>query len=84
MRIQTEAARILGERGVNPEGKDLDRKRLGRSNLITLIAALNTHANALVGRKSGERSEFSREDLDRIDRDFDMISERAIGEIFDG
>ena len=83
MRIRTEAARILYERRINPEGQDLDRKRLGRSNLIVMKTAIDRQANAAAGRKAGERSEFTRPQLDEIDRNFAMIVERAVQEVFD-
>jgi superfamily II DNA or RNA helicase len=34
VRVKTEAARILHERKINPEGHELDRQKLGRTNLI--------------------------------------------------
>lgn len=84
MRVKTEAARILGERGVNPEGQDLDRKRLGKTNLIVMKSAIDRQVNAAVGRKAGERSEFTRPQLDEIDKDFPAILERAVQEVFSG
>jgi hypothetical protein len=60
MRVRTEAARTLHDRKLNPEGHDLDRQRLGRTNLIVLKAGIDRHVNTAVGRKSGERSDFSR------------------------
>src|SRR5215831_9975948 len=45
MRVRTEAAQILGQRGINPEGHELDRQRLERSNLIVMKAALDRHLN---------------------------------------
>jgi len=83
MRIKTEAARILYERRINPEGHDLDAQRLGRTNLIVLKAAIDRHANTAVGRQARERSEFTRPQLDQIDNDFDAIVEQAVREVFD-
>lgn len=82
MRVQTEAGRILGQRGINPEGRDLDRKRLGRSNFVVLKSAIDRHVNAAVNRKTRERHDFSRAELDQIERDFPNIIERAIQEVF--
>ena len=82
MRVKTEAARILSERGINPEGQDLDRKRLGRTNLIVMKAAIDWQANTAVGRQTGERSDFTRAQLDEIDKDFVAIAERAVQEVF--
>ena len=82
MRVKTEAARILHERKINPEGHDLDRQRLGRTNLIVMKAAIDRHVNTAVGRKAGERSDFTRPQLDQIDRDFAAIVDLAIQEVF--
>jgi len=84
MRVRTEAARILYERGVNPEGRDLDRQRLGRSNLIVMKSAIDRHVNATVGRGTGQRHEFSRAELDQIEQGFTAILAAAINEVFNG
>lgn len=83
MRVRTEAARILRERGVNPEGHDLDQKRLGRSNLIVLKSAIDRHINAAVNHGTGQRSDFNRSELDQIEREFTAIVARATQEVFD-
>ncbi len=82
MRVQTEAGRILGQRGINPEGRELDRKRLGHSNFVVLKSAIDRHVNAAVNRKTRERHDFSRAELDQVERDFPNIIERAIREVF--
>jgi hypothetical protein len=84
MRVMNEAARILHARGVNPEGKDLDRKTFTKTNLIVMKSAIDRHVNAAVGRTIGERSEFSRQQLDQIDKDFAGIVEQAVKEVFGG
>jgi len=56
IRVKTEAARILHERKINPEGHELDpSEKLGRTNLITLKAAIDRHVAVAVGRKLRER-----------------------------
>ena len=45
--------------------------------------AIDDQANKLVGRKSGERGEFTQAELDRIDADFAGIVERATKAVFD-
>jgi len=82
MRVKTEAARILAKRGINPEGQTLDRKKLGRTNLIVMKSAIDRQANAAVGRKVGERSDFTRLQLDEIDSNFAAIVDRAVQEVF--
>lgn len=51
MRIRTEAARILRERGMNPEGHDLDHRRLGQSNFVVLTSTIHRLVNSSVGCK---------------------------------
>ena len=84
MRVKTEAARLLDERNINPEGRDLDRKRLGKSNLIVMKAAIDRLVNGVAGRKSGERSDFTRAQLDQIDAQFGDIVTSAIQEVLGG
>lgn len=84
MRVNTAAARILGERGINPQGRELDRRQFTRTNLVMMVAAINRHANVLVGMGAGQRHEFTREMLDRIDQEFDNIVAAAEAEVFDG
>jgi superfamily II DNA or RNA helicase len=84
MRVRTEAARILGQRGINPEGRELDRQRLGRSNLIVIKAALDRQVNATVGHRTRQRHDFSRAELDQIDQAFPTIIATAILEVFNG
>jgi superfamily II DNA or RNA helicase len=82
MRVRTEAARILNQRGINPEGRELDRQHLGRSNLIVLKAAIDRQVNGAIGRGTGQRHEFSRDELDRIDAGFADILTAAVREVF--
>jgi superfamily II DNA or RNA helicase len=84
MRVKTEVARILARRKMNPEGRQLDRQRLGRSNLIVLKSAVDRQIYGAVGRKAGERHEFDKSDLDLIDKDFAAIVDRAVQEVFSG
>jgi superfamily II DNA or RNA helicase len=83
-RIRTEVGRILGERGVNPQGRELDRRRIGQTNFVVLKAAIDQRVNASVGRAERERSEFTRAQLDQISRDFDGLVEQADREVFGG
>lgn len=84
MRVRTEAARILKQRGVNPAAHDLDKQHLGRENLIILKAAIDRQVNAAVGRTSRQRHEFTRPELDQIEADFSNIVALAVREVFNG
>jgi hypothetical protein len=83
-RIRTEVGRILGQRGVNPQGRDLDRRRIGQTNWIVLKAAIDRCVNGAVGMGERERSEFTRAQLDAIDARLDRLVEEATREVFDG
>ncbi|SNT44632.1 hypothetical protein SAMN05421770_1202 [Granulicella rosea] len=83
-RIKTAAARVLAEYSINPEGQTLDKKRLGRSNLIVMKSAIDRIVNETIGRNAGERSEFTRQQLDEIDAKFAEIVARAVAEVIDG
>jgi superfamily II DNA or RNA helicase len=82
MRVMNEAARILHTRGINPEGKDLDRKTFTKTNLILMKSAIDRRVNSAVGRSGGERSDFTRSQLDQIERDFSAIVDQAVQEVF--
>jgi hypothetical protein len=84
MRVLTEAARILNQRGMNPAGRELDRRHLGRENLIVLKAAIDRQVNAAVGRTGRQRHEFTRPQLDQIEASFANLVAAAVREVFDG
>jgi superfamily II DNA or RNA helicase len=84
MRVRTEAARILNQRGILAAGQTLDRQRLGRDNLIVLKSAIDRQVNAAVGRTARQRHEFSRAELDEIDSNFARIVAAAVEEVFNG
>jgi hypothetical protein len=84
MRVRTEAARVLAQRGINAEGRELDRQHLGRSNLIVLKAAIDRAINSAVSRGTGQRQEFTRAQLDQIEAEFNNIVATVTQEILDG
>ena len=81
-RVRNEAGRILAARAINPGGQDLDRNRLGRTNFVVIKAAIDSKIDEFVGRSIGERSEFSRAQLDEINANFDRFVEEAVQEVF--
>ncbi|WP_295454531.1 DEAD/DEAH box helicase family protein [uncultured Thiodictyon sp.] len=84
MRVRNESARILNQRGINPAGRELDRRRSDRDNLIVLKSAIDRQVNAVVGRTNGQRHEFTRAELDQIDEEFENILAAAVQEVFNG
>lgn len=81
-RVMNDARHILGQRGVNPEGRDLDRNRLGRTNLIILKSCIDRHVNAAVGRGTGERHELTRQQLEQVEGRYTELLEAATTEVF--
>jgi DNA or RNA helicases of superfamily II len=80
--VKREVGKILAEKGLKHEGHDLDTKRLGRTNQILASSALSRAANGLVGHGTGERHEFTREELDQIERDWATVVAVAMKELF--
>lgn len=83
MRVQTTVGQVLGQRGFNPQGRELDRQYRGRTNYVVLKSAIDREVNQTVGHGSGERHDFTRSDLEKIDRDFTSIVERVMRTVFD-
>lgn len=83
MRIRTEVGRILGERGINHQGHDLDKQRLNRTNFVVVKAAIDKQANAIAGLGPKERSEFTQAQFDAISADFEGVVARAVKEVLD-
>jgi superfamily II DNA or RNA helicase len=84
MRIRAEVGRLLGAHGMNPQGHDLDTRRLNRTNFVIVKAAIDTQVNDAVGRNTGERHEFTRSELDAIDGRFARLVDAAEQEVFGG
>jgi len=64
--VKTHAARILSKHKINPNAKNLDKSFI-KTNLIYLISKINIQINNLVGKKSGQRSEFNIDELNLVD-----------------
>lgn len=84
MRIKTEVGRILGQKGMNPQGKDLDKKHLNKTNFVIVKAAFDKLVNAAVGKGTGERHEFNKMELDTINERFAELASAAEKEVFGG
>ncbi len=83
-RILTEVGRIIGERGINGDGRALDRQWLGRTNFVVIKSAIDRHVNRSVGREGGARHELTRPELDQIEGAFPEIVAGAVAEVFGG
>ena len=83
-RIRDETGRLLGARGLEHQRRDLDTKRLGRTNFVVVKSTIDRHVNAAVDRPSGQRHNFTRAELDTINHHFDELVSAAEREVFDG
>lgn len=83
-KIKTRAGKILFEKGFNPMGRELDKQRLDRPNLVVLKSAIDKKVNAFVGKSGNERSEFSKQELDNINSKFEELVSEATLEVFNG
>jgi superfamily II DNA or RNA helicase len=81
-RVKAATTRILKDRGVSHEGGDLDKKYLGRTNWQVLKAAIDSEVAGRLGRRTGERSEFSADELKLTDEQFSNILDAATKEVF--
>jgi superfamily II DNA or RNA helicase len=81
-RIRSEVGRILATRKINPQGKELDKKHLNKTNFVILKAALDKQVNTAVGKGPGERHEFTRGELDTIGARFAELVASAEKEVF--
>jgi superfamily II DNA or RNA helicase len=83
-RVQEESGKLLAQRGVNPGGTELDVRRIGRNNFAVVTSSIHRQINVAVGRADGQRHEFTKDDLDTVDREWEAIIASAIAELFDG
>ncbi|APP81554.1 DEAD/DEAH box helicase [Xanthomonas hortorum pv. vitians] len=83
-RIQQAAGMLIGKYSLKADGHQLDRKRIGKTNLQVLLGDLNRRVASHVGKDFGERSEFSQSELDSIEAAFTSIVESLEQEIFSG
>ena len=81
-RVKTEVGRVLGERAINPKGRELDRKRIGRINFVVLKSAIDEKIFTRVGRGPGQRGELSQEEYDRIAAVFADLVNAAVRDVF--
>jgi superfamily II DNA or RNA helicase len=84
MQTRTAAASILKKRKVNPMGNTLDKKRLGRTNLVVMISAISKQINDSVSKGAGKRDTFTKSELDQIELNFNGLVAKAEEEVFGG
>lgn len=83
MTCKTLAAKTLHKYGINPGGMSLDSKKQ-KTNLILIKSEIDKRINSLVGMTAGNRSEFSRQQLELIEGKFPEILNEIEKEFIDG
>jgi len=83
-RVSTEVGKILATRRINPKGKELDTKFLGKVNYVVMKSAIDKRIAKSVGMKSGERHEYTAPQLVDIKANFDSLVSEAVQEVFGG
>lgn len=79
--VRNAVGKLLRERGINPEGKEFDKKTFSRTNWQMVKAAVDRLIYSLVGRKKGERSEYSIAELDQIKLKLPELLLQSIAEV---
>src|SRR3990172_2419022 len=79
--IRNTVGQILKRRRSNPQGKELDHQYRGRSNLVVLKSTIDRKVNEFVGRSSGQRAKFTRDELDRIEPELERLATEAEQEV---
>jgi superfamily II DNA or RNA helicase len=82
--IKNAAGKLLAERHINSEGKELDKKHLGRSNFVIVKSAIDKAINSFVGMPDDYRQDFTQEQLNNINTNLSILIERVAGELFNG
>lgn len=83
-KVKNAVGKILGQRGINHQGKELDKNRIGMTNFVVVKSSIDKKINELVEKNPGERHEFSRDDLEKIENNFDSIIKNIERDIFNG
>jgi len=80
--VKNETGRILASRGLNSQGRDLDKRRLGRTNFVVIKSTIDRAINNSVEKGARQRHEFTRSHLDAIEVQFLRLVEAAEEELF--
>lgn len=80
--VKNETGYILRQRGINPQGRELDRNHLGKNNFAVLKSVIDKKINQFVGKKPGSRHELSKAELDLVRDSLNEIIADAVSEVF--
>lgn len=82
--IKNAAGKLLVERHINPEGKELDKNHLGRSNFVIAKSKIDKVVNCFAGMPEDSRQDFTQDQLNNINTHFSDLIQSVIGELFNG
>jgi superfamily II DNA or RNA helicase len=82
--IKNVTGRLLAEKHISSEGKDLDKNHLGRSNFVIVKSEIDKAVNRFVGMPESSRDEFSQEQLDKIKSGLSELVKSVSEAIFNG
>lgn len=82
--VKNATGRLLASKGVNPQGKELDKKHLGKTNFVVIKSAFDKRIADHTETDFGERSEMSQEQLDNAISNLDRFSEEIGKEYLNG
>lgn len=80
--IRNTTGSILSKHNISPGGCQLDRQHIGKTNFVVIKSAIDRKVNELVGRGSGNRQQFSQDEMDRITTEYLRLVEEVEQEIF--
>lgn len=79
--VKNAIGKLLRERGINPEGKDFDKKTFTRSNWQLVKSAVDRLIYKLLGRDKGQRADYSMAELEQIKSELPNLLEQGIEEV---
>jgi ribosomal protein S20 len=83
-KIKTTVGILLKKYNLNYEGKDLDHAHLGRNNFVIVKSEIDKAVNCYVGMKENERKNFTQEQYDKINSNYDDIINSVERKLFYG
>lgn len=81
-RVATEAGQLLHRHNMNPKGLALDKAHRGKENFAVVKSSIDRQINALVGKASKQRHEFTQSEFDQINAAFPELVKAAEREVF--
>lgn len=79
--VKNAVIRILGAKRINPKGKSLDKKHIGRENFAVVKSMVDRKAAQLVGQPLDSRGEWSAEQISQIRDLIPQIIEEVAREV---